>query len=181
MLNCFLFFSCSILFAFDQSSFVKHTINTNQIKIPPMRNAFQTTTTGNHHTMSNLLTWLPNSKRNVFYINFVRPAKRRVPVPGETEWHIFTHSWLLQSRKNNFFNTCYRVCDTTVGCLFMFECSQLEPDLSNSFLYILLANNTVSGVVGLGYIDRPGRCRNINTHTKALIFGPLTVPYRDRV
>ena len=35
--------------------------------------------------------------------------------------------------------------------VFAVECSQPGPDLSNSFLNILLPNNTVCGVVRLGY------------------------------
>ena len=49
-----------------------------------------------------------------------------------------------------FFKTRAIACDLTVDSLFMFECSRLQPNLSNSFLNILLANNTVCGAVGLG-------------------------------
>ncbi len=38
--------------------------------------------------------------------------------------------------------------------LFTVECSQPEPDLLISFLYLLLANNAVCGVVGLGYLNK---------------------------
>ena len=50
-----------------------------------------------------------------------------------------------------FFKPRAIVCDVTFGCRFTVESSQPEPDLSNSFLYLRLAINTVCGVVGLGY------------------------------
>ena len=42
------------------------------------------------------------------------------------------------------------VWDSTVECQFTVECSRLQPD-PNSFLNILLTNNMVCGLVGLGY------------------------------
>ena len=61
-----------------------------------------------------------------------------------------------------FFVTRVIVWDRPLVVSFTFPFSQPEPDLSKSFFDILLANNTVCGVVGLEDIDRPGRCRNIN-------------------
>ena len=39
---------------------------------------------------------------------------------------------------NHFFITRANAWDSTVGCQFTIECSQPEPGLSNSFLYLLL-------------------------------------------
>ena len=65
-----------------------------------------------------------------------------VPVPGV--------AFLYPARKNSFeyfsLNTRYRV-----GLNRWASILRLNVDLSNSFLNILLANNTVHGVVGLGY------------------------------
>ena len=67
----------------------------------------------------------------------------------------------------------------------MVECSQLEPHLSNSFSNILLANNTVCGVVGLGYIDWLGSGQDVSTGIRCtvsvllvLLTAPSTGPCR---
>ena len=55
--------------------------------------------------------------------------------------------------------------------LFTVECSQHKPDLSNSFLYLLLANNTVRGLFALGYWLVGRRPQNFTYTQEARGFG----------
>ena len=66
-------------------------------------------------------------------------------------WYIFTRAQLLY-RAKLFFNKKVLSCGTRpLGVLLTNPFSQPEPDLSNPFLNIILANNAMRGIVRLGH------------------------------
>ena len=83
-----------------------------------------------------------------FYVTGRTAKAQKCPVKAFWRVPIVGVAFLYPARKNLFeyfsLNTGYRAGPTV-------ECSWLKPNLSNSFLYLLLANDTVRVVVRLGY------------------------------